>query len=386
MIITKIDRIQNAYSYTPKKIDNSKDFSTKNLNYELPKSYMPIFKGGELFDPNRSVPHIDYEEFKAMKDITVKRFRKRCQHFSKDTTIDKSELVDSKCHYLPLGNEKTMDAFIKTASIYKNYKDQPIICLGRSPKWFLNAALWMKDGIDDYKYVAFSQYWYKPDSKEGIKRINISAPTEDEITAYRKYLKRIKADPETIVNHMKKTGKKTVITDYICSGKGCSSFLEIMGEYAKDKGILEDFSKSIEIVAIGSMDYMEELNPYADNISQPRVIMPPVLSKYSSNIKQSFHNMDYTMFTEMLLNQNTNECRSTYYPHFAWNIYKPDQFKTGLIKDMKKIKGVIQKLKGSDKIAHFSAAMLDYRNLLNFRILDALNVRGLLKKTHVSKV
>ena len=384
MIITKIGAMQS--SYIPKALNNTKPVTTPNSNYELPKCYIPNFKGSELFDPNRSVPNIDYEEFKAMKENTIKRFRKRCQQFFCDPSIDKSELVDSKHQYLPLENENTMNAFIKTASLYKNYKDQPIICLGRSPKWFLNAALWMKDGIDNYKYVAFSKFWYRPDPKEGLKCLKDCVPTEEEVTAYRKYLRRIKADPETIVKHMKETGKKTVITDYICSGKGCSSFLEIMGEYANEKGILEDFSKSIEIVGIGSMEYMEDLDPFAESISIPKVIMPPILSKYSSNIKQSFYNMDYKMFTEMLLNQNTNECRSTYYPHFAWKIYKPDQFKTGLIKDMKKVKDVMQQLKGYDKIAHFSPAMLDYRNLLNFRILDALNVRGLLKKAHISKI
>ena len=114
--------------------------------------------------------------------------------------------------------------------------------------------------------------------------------------------------------------------------------------------------------------------------------MPEVLRPYSKNIDQTFFNMDYGMFREMLLNQNTNECRSTYFPHEAWGKYKPDQFKTGLIKDMKKIKEVQKQMQGYDKIAHFTPAMLDYRNLLNFRILDGLNTRGLLKLVHHSKL
>lgn len=92
------------------------------------------------------------------------------------------------------------------------------------------------------------------------------------------------------------------------------------------------------------------------------------------------------MFREMLLNQNTNECRSTYYPHEAWTVYKPDQFKTGLIKDMKKVKEVRAQLKGFDQISHFTPAMYDYRNLLNFWILDNLDKRGLLKANHKSKM
>lgn len=342
---------------------------------------------GEFYDPNRTVPHIDYEEYMAMKESAKKRFRKRYQSFSNDKNIDKAEMFDVNDALLPLRSEQNMDEFIKTSKLYTKFKDQPIICLGRSPKWFLNAALWMKDGIDDYKFVAFSKFWFRPDPIEGIRRMDSVAPTEKEEAAYRRYLKRIKADPQTIVDNMDKTGKKTVITDYICSGKGACSFLDIMSKYAEDLGILEKFSKSIQIVGIGSMDYMEELNPYAESISEPKVPLPERLRPFSKNIKQEFHNMNYMMFREMLLNQNTNECRSTYYPHEAWTVYKPDQFKTGLIKDMKKVKDLIKEMKNNHKsVSSFTPAMFDFRNLVNFRILDSLFERGLLKAVHRSKV
>ena len=281
-----------------------------------------------------------------------------------------------------------MDEFLKTAKVYSKYKDQEIICLGRSPKWFLNAALWMKDGIDNYNFVAFSKNWYRPDREEGVRRINFSAPNEKEVATYRKYLKRLALDPKTIVKRYEETGKKTVITDYICSGKGICSFLEIMADYADDLGMLEKFSKSIQIVGIGSLDYMEELDPYTDSISEPRAMMPPKLIPYAKNIQQEFYNMDYAMFRDMLINQNTNECRSTYYPHETWTIYKPDQFKTGLITDMKKVKAKLKELKESNhkSMSSFTPAMYDYRNLLNFRILDGINSRGLLKENHKSKV
>ena len=139
-------------------------------------------------------------------------------------------------------------------------------------------------------------------------------------------------------------------------------------------------------VSIGSMEYMEDLHPDADEIDIPTVHMPPVLKPYEKNIKQEYYDMDYIMFREMLLNQNTNECRSTYYPHEAWTVYKPDQFKTGLIKDMKKVKEVRAQLKGFDQISHFTPAMYDYRNLLNFWILDNLDKRGMLKPNHKSKM
>ncbi|MCM1009890.1 MAG: hypothetical protein NC390_03290 [Fusobacterium sp.] len=322
-----------------------------------------------------------------MKPAAKSRFRRRYETFMKG--VDKSELFDSKEISMPLLSERSMDEFIKTSQIYSKYKDQPIICLGRSPKWFLNASLWTEGGINDYKFVAFSGYWHRPDYREGMVKIKGAGPTEKEELAYRKYLKRIKADPQTIVENMEKTGKKTVITDYICSGKGACSFLDVMAHYADDLGILEKFSKSIQIVGIGSMDYMEHLNPYAETYSEPSVPMPKILQPYRDNIKQTFYDMDYNMFREMLLNQNTNECRSTYYPHQMWPIYRPDRFKIGLIKDkdINKIKQMVKEANGPKKVAsHFTPAMFDFRNLLNFRILDALSTRGMLKAVHKSKI
>lgn len=378
--LQKVPDSNKNHTYVINPQQHNKD-SQIPLNYK----YNANIHFGEFFDPNRTVPHIDYEEYMAMTNITKQRFRKKYKSF--DKSINKSELFDIKDTRLPLQDEKEMDEFIKTARIYTKYKDQPIICLGRSPKWFLNAALWMKDGIDDYKFVAFSKFWFRPDERDGVRRLDALAPTEKEEIAYRRYLKRIKADPQTIVNNMEKTGKKTVITDYICTGKGACSFLDVMSRYADDLGILDKFAKSIQFVGIGSMDYLEELNPYAEYISTPSVPMPPKLQPYAKDIKQEFYNMNYNMFREMLLNQNTNECRSTYYPHETWTIYKPDRFKTGLIKDMKKVKEMAKQAQATKKsMSIFTPAMFDFRNLLNFRILDALNHRDLLKTVHRSKL
>lgn len=172
---------------------------------------------------------------------------------------------------------KNSRSIFDVAKMYNKYKGQPIICLGRSPKWFLNTSLWMKDGIDGYDFVAFSKYWYRPDPIDGVKLIPSMAPTEKEIKSYRKYLDRIQADPKSIVAFHEATGKKTILTDFIATGKGAASFLDIMGHYAQDEGILEKFAKSIEIVGIGSMDYLESLNPYLEEFSEPSVPLPPIL-------------------------------------------------------------------------------------------------------------
>ena len=330
-------------------------------------------------NPNRLVGDVDIKSYQIMTERAKERYRKLYKTFSSNEDIEQSQLFDKKSKFLPLQSDDSMEKFLKISKKYLKYKDQPIICLGRSPKWFLNAAFWMKDGIPEYKFVAFSKYWFYPTSR-GMQPLPKEAPTEEEEKAYRKYLDRVGANPKEIVDTMKKTGKKTVITDYICTGKGACSFLDVMARYADDLGILEDFTKSIQFVGIGSMDYMEELYPYSeDEISEPRVPMPPILEPYGDNIQQEFYNMDYGVFQEMLLNQNTNECRSTYYPHNAWTVYSPDKFKTGLVNDMTKVQKLLEYFKDEKYITTFTAPMQDYRNLLNFRILDYLNSKELLR-------
>ncbi len=55
---------------------------------------------------------------------------------------------------------------------------------------------------------------------------------------------------------------------------------------------------------------------------------------------------------------------------------------------MKKVKQMLKELRATNArtMSSFTPAMFDYRNLLNFRILDALNERGLLKARHKSKI
>ena len=146
---------------------------------------------------------------------------------------------------------------------------------------------------------------------------------------------------------------------------------------------MEDFSKSIQIVGIGSLSYLEDLNPFAESISVPRVPMPPLLEPYSSNIKQEFHNIDYYLFEEILLNRNTNECRSSYYPHSAWPVYSPDEYKTGMVTDMALVKRIKEKFKEEKYITTFTAPMQDYRNLLNFRILSYLDSKNMLREDEI---
>ncbi len=352
-------------------------------NTELPIGFNTLYNitFGAWTNPNRLVGDVDLESYQIMTEKSKARYRKLFASFASNDEVDQTQLFDKTSKQLPLTDDETLEKFVETSKLYLKYKDQPIICVGRSPKWFLNTAFWMKDGVPEYKFVAFSRYWFFPNSKGEMQKLPKEAPTAEEEMEYRTYLDRVRANPKKIVEHMKKTGKKTVITDYVNSGKGMCSFLDIMARYADDLGVLEDFSKSIQIVGIGSREYMEDLNPYEDDeMPSMEVPMPPILEPYGDNIKQEFFNMDYTVFNEMLLNQNTNECRSTYYPHNAWTVYSPDKFKTGLIKDMSKVQKLLDHFKDEKYIITFTAPMQDYRNLLNFRILDYLNSKELLRK------
>ena len=352
-----------------------------------------------------NIPVIEYENYKAMPNARKERFRILYRDFHKllaESQMDILLKIDPHPEYmqLPLQTEHEMDEFIKVAQIYSKYKDHQIICLGRSPKWFLNASILMKDGIPDYKFVAFSGYWYRIcdgifGNNSGLVRLDSLAPTKTQEKAYKKYLKNIQADPLSIVKKAKETGKKVIITDYIDTGKGVTSFLDLMSRYAQEQGVLDEFGHSIELVTIGCNRYRRQRRNL-EYVSEPSVWMPKLLEPYNRTttawgtgqiIQQHYYDIDYNVFKQMLLNQNTNECRSTYYPCPAWTEYMPNKFKTGMIKDMKKIKKKILALKSQkNAIAHFKPIMRAYRNLLHFRILDALNQRNLLKAIHHTKI
>ena len=365
----KINFSQNINSETNKNTIKQNQYPTQSnlLNYKYYQNKLNFlsFEGDNR--NTRRVPDIDYFEYKSLSSNMKQILRKKCIEFNKDVNIN--ELKNEKKAYLPLMDDRIMEEFLKVCDLYRGLKDEPILCLGRSPKWFLNTALWMKDGIDDYKFVAFSKNWYRYDRNEGLIRMDRYAPTPEEKRAYKRYLKGIQADPQHIVNVHKKTGKKIVITDYIDTGKGASSFLDIMSEIAEEDGILEDFAKSIRIFGIGCLDYIEKRYYDDEEISIPSVQLPEKLMPYKKEIKQEFHNMPLDLFEQMLINENTNECRSSFYPHEAWTVYKPNRYKTGMITSKK-----IEELKGKSpkSVGNFTPAMRDYRNLLNFRILDYL--------------
>jgi hypothetical protein len=314
----------------------------------------------------KAVPDIERMEYLSLSEEDKIRLRRKCAKF--DKTVNPDDLFIISKRYLPLSAKDEMKQFIEFSSQYNKLKGSPIICLGRSPKWPLSASLWMKDGIDDYSYVAFSKSWYdkKTDWQTGERYLEKNAsmaPTEVQENAYKLYLKLINADPKSIIESAQKAGKEVVITDYVQTSKGMTSFLDLASRYAEKQGVLDEFSKSIKFFLIGSKQYSESFYNDDEAIPDPRAVFPETLEKVLPRTlfghpypQQEYHDMPLDIFKQVLVNENTNECRSTFYPKEYWQSMKPCHSKP-----------------------QFSSGMRDFRNLLNFRILDYLNAKDLLK-------
>lgn len=369
-------------------------FSNVNKNYSLIKPYNNSFPGlnksvSDCFVSSKSITFgsnkrltgdIEYEQYVNLTEKQKEDLRYKYNNYY--DLIDINELYSAVRpveNALPLSRERDMKDFLGVAESYNKFRQNKIVCVGRSPKWFLNASIWMKNGIEDYAMAAFSSNWYRRDQMglgPHLYKIEAKQPNEKEIAAYRQYMKRIKCDPVSLVRRAQKSGLPIIITDYIHSGAGLTSYLDLMSQFAEKAGVLDDFAQSIELFTMGSIEYLDDLG-YENYFALPTALMPEKLQKY--NIKQVYHDMSADVLRSILDNKNTNECRSTYYPPAAWIVYNPMKYKTGLIPDerlreMPRIKDGI--------INNYTTAMKDYRNLMNFRILDYLYLTGRLKEKH----
>lgn len=374
--------VKNQYNFNQSKRVNhnncnmiSYDTFVKNSNINKTKEHISFQR--------RLVGDVEYEQYLKMSEEQKEFYRYNHKNFYKLINID--ELFFPKkypSNALPLSLDNDMKNFLGVASAYNKYRGNKIICVGRSPKWFLNTSMWMKNGIEDYSMAAFSSNWYHRDHQgvgPNLYRDNNKVPTDNQTASYRRYTKKIKCDPVSIVQKANRLGKPVIITDYIHSGSGLTSYLDLMSKFAEDAGVLDDFAKSIELFTMGSVEYLDDLG-YCCWYSLPKVLMPERLSGY--DIPQHYHDMSANVLERILIEKNTNECRSTYYPPAAWTVYNPMKYKTGLIPD--------ERLKEMPRIRdgvvnNYTDAMKDYRNLMNFRILDYLYQNNLLKDKHKTR-
>ena len=385
-MLTILPVSNNSYTLQSqiKKNDKISQSSPNPIPEAQPAPLSAIYANKNINFKARIVNDIEHEQYIEMSEEEREVCRQKYEDYYKLINIDELYKTDKrdKTWKLPLSGKYDMNNFLKVSADYNKYKDHKIICVGRSPKWFLNASIWMKDGIEDYDFIAFSSNWYERAelrNKQWLSSRRLP-PNDDEKKAYKEYLKRKKCYPTDIVKSFNETGKQVIITDYIHSGCGLASFLDLLANFAKEEGILDDFAKSIKLFTLSSMEYLEELGMRND-FMYPTMILPDILKPYK--IEQQYHDMASSVMDSILIDKNSNECRSTYYPPRAWLAYNPDKFRTGLVSDeeLKKMSKKLRKRTGNE----FTDAMKDYRNLLNFRILDGLNERGLLKLKHITK-
>ena len=87
-----------------------------------------------IYKAEKTVPDIEFEEYKRMQEHTKERYRRIYKSFQINKSINKQDLFDPKEISLPLQSEEKLEKFFDISKEYLKYKDHPIICLGRSPK------------------------------------------------------------------------------------------------------------------------------------------------------------------------------------------------------------------------------------------------------------
>ena len=367
-------------------------------SYENKREYNPAYYMPNNISFGKRIVPFDIAHSAYLKLTPEQKcfLRKNFEDFYKLINIDElyysqGRTIHSK---LPLASDEDMEDFLKVASAYNKYrsdkatgtKGNRIICLGRSPKWFLNASLWMKGGIQDYTFTAFSSNWYHRNGcgvGEKLFRDDMREPTIEQAFAYKKYLKRIDCTPTDLVESANKTGKPVIVTDYIHSGCGVTSWLDLMSKYAKDDGVLDEFANSIRLHTMSSNDYIDNVLEYNNAFNYPRVLMPSRLEEYK--IPQDYHDMTADVLKSMLVDKNTNECRSTFYSPPAWTIYSPEKFKIAQMTPEELQQAYnYHKMWGGVFPNAWTDAMKDYRNMMNFRILDYLSEHGMLDTRYIN--
>lgn len=108
--------------------------------------------------------------------------------------------------------------------IAHSFKDSKVVAVGRSPLWFLETLKMMKGSkvnLDNYSELAVT----------GLTSVNNFTKTE--IKEFAGYLKNANLSPETMIEHSKKTGQKTVLFDFLHTGKGMIQTINLMDEVLK---------------------------------------------------------------------------------------------------------------------------------------------------------
>lgn len=192
------------------------------------------------------------------RDKQVKEYFKLAQH----AIAAQLECLEKKIVPVPKRNRThcvlskniCKDAFkiiIRIATeMLKQFPNDNIVCLGRSPMWAIESANLIKQYSKagrlgaHFQYCAFSGCFYtlKNSQYEHAETL----PNESQINAYRQYLTENNLDPTSIIK-ANKNNRKTVFVEYIQSGRGLISFLSILLNWAKELNLKNALIKSIHL-------------------------------------------------------------------------------------------------------------------------------------------
>ena len=164
----------------------------RNLPKNAPYAAYMNLKSQPSFQ-QRLIGDIEFEDYGVLVDKEKEYIRHLYSNFYSLTDVNELHFKrDKNSDHLPLSNDRDMDDFLRIAKGYNKYREHKIICVGRSPKWFLNTSIWMKDGIENYSFAAFSDNWYHRDRfGVGPKQYKDEKkmPTEIEYRMYKRFRK-----------------------------------------------------------------------------------------------------------------------------------------------------------------------------------------------------
>lgn len=146
----KINSI-SAFNYTSKafptkpKENYNKNNSLANVSepryFRIPNS---VLFTGEANTRQRIID-VDFYSYRNLRLGQRQILRKQYNNF--ENLVNVEELAAPKNPKLPLKSDVAMKHYIDVCKKYTEFKNDPILCLGRSPKWFLSGAYWMRDGL-----------------------------------------------------------------------------------------------------------------------------------------------------------------------------------------------------------------------------------------------
>lgn len=151
--------------------------------------------------------------------------KNKIRELFKKEVIGKSIAAYDKSIKHPFQSEADLKELMRFSRIVAHsFKNSRVLAIGRSPLWFLETLKMMKGSkvnLDNYSEIAVS----------GLRSANFFC--ENEIKAFGKYLNNANLSPEQIIEYSTKTGQKTVLFDFLFSGKGMVHVIDLMDNVLK---------------------------------------------------------------------------------------------------------------------------------------------------------